>query len=148
MSPAVLVLDNDRALRDLLVLAVGRAGVPVCAAADAEEAERVLRAGGIGLLLLDLHLGGGRSGHQLARAWEQAGLLPQFLVVTGTPEDPALAELDRMPGFRGVIAKPFSVLELAERARALLLPAAADRPAGREMGASETNAGADAGAPW
>lgn len=110
------MLDNDQAMRGLLQLALERNGFQVHPAATAADAERVLAAAStIDAMLLDLHLGGGHSGVSLVRDWREAGALAPFLVVTGTPEDPSLAELDHEPMFRGVLAKPFLLDELVAR---------------------------------
>lgn len=118
MTPRVLVLDNDAALGQLLGLVLARGGLEPLVVARADAAERRLRAGGIDFLLLDLNLASGRSGERLALEWERAGILPPFLIVTGTPSDERLAGLAGLPSFQGVVAKPFSVVELAERIRA------------------------------
>ena len=112
MSTRVLAVDNDLALRKLLEQALRRAGFEPRVVRQASEAEALLRAGEADFLLLDLNLGSGQSGDVVAERWRQDGLLPPFLVLTGAPEDPRLDALRAMPGFQGVLAKPFSVLEL------------------------------------
>ncbi len=119
MKPTVLVLDNDPSLQDFFRFALERLGLRVVAVGSREEAEPELRAGRVALLLLDLNLGGGSSGVGLVRLWRGAGLLPEFLVITGTPGDPRLEELQGVPGFQGVVGKPFEILELGERIRKL-----------------------------
>ncbi len=122
MPPAmsqVLILDNDRAMREMLVLALRQGGLQPLAAATAEEAEQHLRAGHADQMLLDLNLGGGHSGVTLVQRWQGLGLLRPFLMLTGTPDDPALDALHACPGFAGVLAKPFAVDQLVERLKQL-----------------------------
>ncbi|MBT3340567.1 MAG: hypothetical protein HOM34_00955 [Planctomycetes bacterium] len=109
----VLVFDNDASLRDLIELAVSTTGANVVVAATAQEAEAFLLQGNVVCLLLDLHLGGGRTGADCARDWAARDLLPAFWVVTGTPDDPMAAGLDALPGFQRIIGKPFDVLGMA-----------------------------------
>ncbi len=117
MKPRVLVLDNDASLGELLALALERGGVEPRVVSRATEAEEVLQDGAVDFLVLDLNLGGGDSGERLALRWHEAGLLVPFLMLTGTPLDERLSLLEGLPGFRGVLAKPFSVLELARHVR-------------------------------
>ncbi|RMH03576.1 MAG: response regulator [Planctomycetota bacterium] len=117
MTPRVLVLDNDSSLAELLELALGRGGCEARVHRRAETAEAELRREGADFLVLDLNLGGGHSGERLARRWAEEGILPPFLLLTGTPEDPRLAGLVDLPGFHGVQAKPFSILALVETIR-------------------------------
>jgi DNA-binding response OmpR family regulator len=117
MTPRVLVLDNDDSIGELLALALRRASLQPTVVARADEAEAVLRERAAEFLLLDLNLGAGDSGERLAQRWDHEGILPPFLVLTGTPHDERLVELDGVPGFQGVVAKPFSILDLADRVR-------------------------------
>lgn len=112
----ILVLDNDRAMRGLLALAVERGGHEVLQAGTVDEAESAMQATDpVDGMLLDLHLGGGHSGVSVVERWRAADRLAPFLVVTGTPEDPSLARLDGEPRFHGVLAKPFLLDELLQR---------------------------------
>lgn len=117
----ILVLDNDRAMRGLLAIAVERGGHEVLQAGTVDEAESALRAAGpADGMLLDLHLGGGHSGVSVVERWRESEWLAPFLVVTGTPEDHSLSRLDGEPRFHGVLAKPFLIEELLQRVEALL----------------------------
>lgn len=116
-----LVLDNDRAMRGLLTLAVERGGHEVLQAGTVDEAEAALETGGpVDGMLLDLHLGGGHSGVSVVARWRASERLAPFFVVTGTPEDESLAQLDGEPHFQGVLAKPFPIDELQRRVELLL----------------------------
>ena len=108
----VLALDNDPAMRELLALAIQHQGMNPRLASSVEEAEAELLAGDIDIMLLDLNLGGGHTGVSLALEWQQRGCLVPFTVVTGTPNHPALLDLDGMPEYHGLLAKPFPIPDL------------------------------------
>ena len=118
----VLVVDNDPALCRLLEMAFARADLQVVAAERAEEAEAALAAEDCVALLLDLNLGGGASGAAFLSASRERALPPCWLV-TGTPDDPRVAEAAGHPSLQRVVAKPFSVLDLVDEVAA----AVADR---------------------
>ena len=124
--PSVLVLDNDAPLRTLLRAALGKhCDLRLCS--HAAEAEQALLSGGVSVLLLDLHLGGGHSGDVLALDWARRGLLPPFLVLTGMAEDPRLKALIGLSEYGGLIAKPFSVADLIAQVLRLATPAKEQR---------------------
>lgn len=110
----VLVVDNDPDLCRLLEIALTRVGLVVRATGDAAEAEAVLEEPGALAVLMDLNLGAGQSGPELLLGWAERHSLPPCWMVTGTPDDPRLAALAGLAEFQRVIAKPFSVLELAD----------------------------------
>lgn len=110
--PRVLVLDNDRQMRELLGFALRRRGLEVLACAGVEEAEAALAEADA--LLLDFHLGEGHSGAELARRWSSESRLPSLWLVTGMPEDPEVRALEQLPELVEVVGKPFSVIGLAE----------------------------------
>ena len=138
MNP-VLVVDNDEALVRLLEMAFSRFEVPVCGTGDAAVAAEMLRRGAASALLLDVNLGAGQSGPELLVEWGGPGDLPPSWMVTGTPDDPRLEALEGIPGYRGVIAKPFRLLDLVSDVRTAIageeaLPAvAADDEAEAEL---------------
>lgn len=104
-----------------------RGGHEPVAVGTVSEAEAALAEHGeVEGMLLDLHLGGGHSGVSVVADWARSGQLAPFLVVTGTPEHPSLAELEGQPLFRGVLAKPFPLDELQRRVQEL--PVEADEP--------------------
>jgi len=115
----ILIFDNDRAMRDLLAMAVGQAGFHAVPVGEVAEAESQLSAERVDAMLLDLHLGGGHSGVSLVAQWRQRGWNQPFLIITGTPEHPSLQELEGLEGFHGVLPKPFPINELIDRVRAL-----------------------------
>ncbi len=110
----VLVVDNDPALCRLMEVAFSRVGLAVRATGDAAEAEAVLVEPGADAILMDLNLGAGQSGPELLSSWAELHRLPPCWMVTGTPDDPRLEALASLDAFQRVVAKPFSVLELAD----------------------------------
>ncbi len=116
----VLVLDNDRSMRELVALALRLQGLDPVAAGTVEEAEAAL--GEVSAVLMDFHLGGGHNGAEVARRWAQESRLPPFWLVTGTPEDEAVRGLADLPQLRAVIGKPFSLLTFAGEVKRSLEP--------------------------
>jgi DNA-binding response OmpR family regulator len=124
-----LVLDNDRSMRGLLALALERGGHEVVQAGTVDEADVALAEGvAVDGMLLDLHLGGGHSGVSVVERWSESKQLAPFLVVTGTPEDASLANLDREELFQGVLGKPFMIDELLLRVAELPRAEATSEP--------------------
>ena len=108
----VLVLDNDRTMRDLLAYALRGRGLSPVVAEGLEEAERALA--DVDGLLLDFQLGEGQTGAAVARRWAEEERLPPFWLVTGMPEDPEVQGLRELGELQKVVGKPFSLLELVE----------------------------------
>lgn len=124
MSPAgstsatVLVVEDDRAIREGLVDALGFDGHRVLQAADAPAgAEAALRCA-CDLVLLDLMLPGGDG---LSVLKEIRRLKPELPVIILTARG---REVDRVAGLRlgadDYVVKPFSVRELLARVEAVL----------------------------
>lgn len=122
----ILILDNDRSMRELVALALRLQEVESLAVGTVEEAESAL--GEVTALLMDFHLGGGHSGAAVARRWAAEGRLPTFWLVTGTPEDEEVLGLADLPQLRGVVGKPFSLLAFAKEVKLSLAPPAAVAP--------------------
>ncbi len=121
----VVVLDNDRMMRDLLAMALQMQQLEVLPAGTVEEAEAALPEAQA--LLMDFHLGGGQDGAAVARRWASEGRLPPFWLVTGTPDDPAVQGLRELRQLQEVVGKPFSLLRLAGDVHRSLAPFAVER---------------------
>lgn len=120
MAKIILLVEDDAAIREMIENVLTRAGFNTLAAADAAEAERVMKQSRPDLILLDWMLPG-VSGIELARRLRrEAGTrgLP-IIMLTARCE-----EHDRVAGFEaGVddyVGKPFSVRELMARVHAVL----------------------------
>lgn len=120
----VLILDNDRGMRELVALALRMQELDCVAAGTVEEAELALPESGA--VLMDFHLGGGHSGAAVARRWAAEGRLPPFWLVTGTPEDEEVRALADLPQLRAVVGKPFSLLAFAREVKISLTAPPAD----------------------
>ncbi len=113
----ILVVDDDKKLRDVLRRFLLGQGFRVTVASDAADARRKLAALEFDLVLLDIMMPG-ESGLELTRALRQTRDVPIFLLT-------AVDELDsRLQGFGygadDYLAKPFEPQELVVRIRAIL----------------------------
>lgn len=115
--PHILVVDDDRRLRDLLLRYLSENGFRVTAAEDAQAARGRLKAFDFDLIVLDLMMPG-ESGLSLAQSLRAESRVP-ILMLTARNE----AE-DRIKGFEGgaddYLGKPFEPRELVLRIRTIL----------------------------
>ena len=131
MTPTILVVEDEPAIRELLAVNLADAGYDVRTAEDAESARRMLDGELPDLVLLDWMLPG-MSGLALAkqlRADDRTRDLP-IIMVTARGE-----EADRVAGLEAwvddYVTKPFSPRELKARIKAVLrrrAPEAAQEP--------------------
>ena len=116
-QPHILVVDDDREIRDLLSKFLERQGMRVTAARDAREARKLWPLGRYHLVVLDLMMPG-ESGLDLAR-WLRAQEDVPIVMLTAMAE-----ETDRIVGLElgadDYVAKPFNPRELLARIRAVL----------------------------
>ena len=116
MSPLVLVVDDERKIRDLVRSYLERAGIDVLTTASGAEAIVMARRSRPDLVVLDLGLPD-VPGDEVAREIREAGDLPILML-------PARAtEADRVHGLElgadDYVTKPFSPRELVARVKAL-----------------------------
>ncbi|MBC7622165.1 MAG: response regulator [Aeromicrobium sp.] len=118
---AILVVDDDHAMRDMLVDYLKGHGLLADGAATANEADAKIASGAYGLVLLDLGLPDG-DGLELARRWK-GDLSIAIICITGRNE-----EADRVMGLElgadDYMTKPFSLREMLARMRAVMRRAA------------------------
>jgi two-component system OmpR family response regulator len=116
-QPHILVIDDDREIRDLLARFLERNRLRVTTARDARDARRAWAAGHYQLVVLDLMLPG-ESGLDLARWLRGLSNVP-IVMLTAMGE-----ETDRIIGLElgadDYLAKPFNPRELLARIRAVL----------------------------
>jgi DNA-binding response OmpR family regulator len=128
----ILVVEDERALRETLAYNLRRGGFAVQLVADGAGALAAARAQAPDLILLDVLLPGGLDGFEVCRLLRHDLRCPIILVS-------ALAdEVDRVVGLEvgadDYVTKPFSIVELLARIKAHLrragMPAAAAAAAG------------------
>jgi two-component system response regulator FlrC len=110
MPPVVLIVDDEPLNRDLLRRLLFRE-YHVLEAADAEAALAVLAAAPVDLVLCD-HVMPGRSGADLAREVRARYPHTPLLLLTGYEDAPEIARAFRDGVVAGVVAKPWSTVEL------------------------------------
>ena len=115
--PHILVVDDDREIRDLLARFLERNRFRVTAVRDAREARRAWPSGHFQLVILDLMLPG-EGGLELSR-WMRAQSDVPIVMLTAMGE-----ETDRIIGLElgadDYVPKPFNPRELLARMRAVL----------------------------
>ena len=116
-TPHLLIVDDDREIRDLLARFLEKNQFRVTSARDGREARRAWANGHYQLVVLDLMLPG-ESGLDLAR-WLRSQSSVPIVMLTAMGE-----ETDRIIGLElgadDYVAKPFSPRELLARIRAVL----------------------------
>jgi len=124
-QPHILVVDDDREIRDLLSRFLEKQGMRVSAARDAREARRLWPMGRYHIVVLDLMMPG-ESGLDFAR-WLRSQSNVPILMLTAMAE-----ETDRIVGLElgadDYVQKPFNPRELLARIRAILRRTNGDGP--------------------
>ncbi|WP_408102961.1 PAS domain S-box protein [Stutzerimonas sp. VN223-3] len=111
----ILVVDDEPAVRMLVVEILEELGYRVLAASDGTEGLRILQSGeAIALLITDVGLPGGMNGRQLADAARQHDPGLNVLFITGYAESVVMRNGQLEPGMR-IVTKPFSIDTLAAR---------------------------------
>jgi len=118
MTARILIVEDDRTLRETLDEALGDEGFEVQAAADAGRALDLVFGRHFDLVLLDVMLPG-PSGFEILREMRERGLRTPVVLLTVRSD-----EHDRVLGFDlgadDYVTKPFSLRELLRRVRAVL----------------------------
>lgn len=117
VAPHLLVVDDDREIRELLSHFLARHGYRVSVARDGAEMMKVLDRGAFDLIVLDLMLPG-EDGLSLCRKVRASSAIP-VVMLTAMGE-----EIDRIVGLEmgadDYVAKPFNPRELLARIKAVL----------------------------
>jgi|SRR5439155_11012092 len=120
MADLVMVIEDEKEIRDLVRYNLERAGFRVTAVADGEEGLRRLFASRPDLLVLDLMLPG-RNGLEILREVRGESATRDLPVIVLTARS---AEMDKLLGFEhgadDYLTKPFGPRELVARVQALL----------------------------
>jgi len=118
MRRRILVVEDDRTLRQTLSYNLTREGYDVTTAADGEAALEAARDSKIDLILLDVMLPG-MSGVEVLRVLRRDGIRAPVIIVSAKGD-----EIDRVVGLKvgadDYVTKPFSRPELLARIEALL----------------------------
>ena len=103
---SVLIVENDKAVRDVLARLVSRMGHEMIVVERATRAVSVLSERSVDAMLLDLHMPGPH-GQDLLRFLQKRDIsAPPTIVVSGFLNNDAIASLIDL-GVCGIIAKPF-----------------------------------------
>lgn len=114
----ILIVDDDRQIRTMLVRALTFEGFQVREAADGQEADQWLEGGGIDVILLDIGLPD-RDGFKLLELWR--GMYPNIPILMVTARDDVEARVKGLDaGADDYIVKPFYLAELVARVRVAL----------------------------
>ncbi len=115
----ILVVDDEDDLRELLKRSFTREGHEVVAVADGHEALAQASGDGFDVVLLDVALGPGPSGYDVARELRsQRNVVPIIMLTALDSEADAVQGLEA--GADDYVTKPFGLAELRSRIRAVL----------------------------
>jgi len=118
--PSIYVVEDDDSIREMLLYALGSAGFDSQGFGEAALFERTLREAVPDLILLDIMLPG-MDGLSLLKNLKRSEIYSKLPVIMLSAKS---AEMDRVKGLDlgadDYIAKPFSVLEVISRVRAVL----------------------------
>lgn len=128
-SPHLLVVDDDREIRDLLSRFLDRHGFRVTVARDGREMKQALADWRIDLIVLDLMLPG-EDGLTLCRDLRAQSSVPVIMLTAMGEETDRIVGLEM--GADDYLPKPFNARELLARIKAVLRRArSAPSPAGK-----------------
>jgi DNA-binding response OmpR family regulator len=118
MKRRILVVEDDRTLRQALAFNLEREGYEARSAVDGEQALAAARDGGLDLILLDLMLPG-MSGMEVLRTMRGEGIDTPVVILSAKG-----GEVDKVVGLKigadDYVAKPFSRPELLARIETVL----------------------------
>ena len=120
----ILVMDDDRMIRELAGEILQHLGYRVEYAVDGNEAVAAYRAAlkstdPFDAVILDLTVRGGMGGKEAIRHLKAIDPAVKGIVSSGYSEDPGITGFEKH-GFCGVVAKPYSLEELGERLNQVL----------------------------
>ena len=116
-SPHILVVDDNREIRDLLAKFMTKHGFRVSTAADGKAMRKTLEGSRIDLVVLDLMLPG-EDGLTLCRELRAKSSMPVVMLTAMGEETDRIVGLEM--GADDYVAKPFNARELLARVKAVL----------------------------
>jgi DNA-binding response OmpR family regulator len=118
-SLEILLVDDDKPLRDMLTRSFEREGHRVTAVADGDAALEAASERPYDIVLLDVALGAGPTGHDVARMLRgRRDVVPIIMLTALDSEADAVQGLEA--GADDYVTKPFGLAELRSRIRAVL----------------------------
>jgi two-component system OmpR family response regulator len=116
-TPHILLVDDERSIREPLAVYLGKQGFRVTQVGDAEAARARLTAYAIDLVILDIMMPG-EDGLSLCRHIAATSEVPVILLTARAEETDRIVGLEM--GADDYVVKPFSPRELATRAKVVL----------------------------
>jgi len=133
-APHLLVVDDDRRIRDLLSRFLASEGYRISTAGSATEARAKLSGLSFDLLILDVMMPG-ETGFEFARSIRQTSTVPILMLTARDQTESRITGLES--GADDYVAKPFEPRELSLRVASILKrarPAAASLPESLRFG--------------
>ena len=115
----ILVVDDDEPLRDMLTRSFEREGHRVTAVPDGQEALARAAEQDFDVVLLDVALGAGPAGHDVARALRARRAVVPIIMLTALDSEADVVQ-GLEAGADDYVTKPFGLAELRSRIRAVL----------------------------
>jgi len=117
-QPKILVVDDEKGIRDLFIKVLGNEGYSVVTAKDGVEGVRKARAGNFGLILIDLRMpkmGGVNAIMEIKKVDPETA----FIIVTGFPLGEAVEKVLKK-GVYDCVRKPFNLAKLLKKIKKIL----------------------------
>jgi DNA-binding response OmpR family regulator len=115
----ILVVDDDAPLREMLARSFTREGHTVTAVADGQSALDAADEDTFDIVLLDVALGPGLAGHDVARELRERGNVVPVIMLTALDSEADIV-LGLEAGADDYVTKPFGLGELRSRIRAVM----------------------------
>lgn len=116
-SHHILIVDDERDIREPLARYVAKHGYRASTAKDASDARRQLKAGAIDLVILDIMMPG-EDGLSLCRHLRETAAIPVILLTAMAEETDRIVGLEM--GADDYVVKPFNPRELLARIKSVL----------------------------
>ena len=113
----ILTVDDSRTMRDMLRMALVKAGFNVVEAVDGEHGLEVLNANGADVIITDINMPKMDGFGFIEAVREDAAYRATPILVLTTESDPAKKDRARRAGATGWIVKPFHPDKLVEAIR-------------------------------